>query len=71
MLEYLVQVASVLARIPVAAFPAPDFSGPPGAAYYLGAGAILAGSRVRGRRRLARVAAGETGEGTDFIVSLR
>lgn len=58
MLQYTAQVASVLARVPGASLPAPDLSGPWGAAYYLGGAAVLAGARLEGRRRRALIGAG-------------
>lgn len=58
LLTYLEQVAGLLARLPAASVPAPNFSAPVGAAYYALLGGVVAGAQARGRVRSAAFLAG-------------
>jgi competence protein ComEC len=54
LLNYVEQVAAILARVPGAAFPAPDFPAWVGLGYYVALGAAVIGARTReAPRRLA------------------
>lgn len=58
LLAYLEQVASVLARVPAAALPAPVFSAWSGAAYYGALAGAIGAARSSGSLRKAALAAG-------------